>query len=344
MTKRLKSKWNWARARAPLAVALGVGTAPLAEAQQLEGHLRLNGSQVMEAFEPIRAVLQQSSVVLYDGRKTMGYGVVVSSDGYLVAKASELEKIKKLSVRIDKTEYKSVKVLASTAEWDVALLKVEAEDLVPVEWSEDAEPAHGTWVVSNGSSSRLRRRVRIGIISANAREVGGGKSPVVLGVQLNNEKENLSIREVAENSGAAAAGLKSGDVILSADGQEVAKIEDLQEILSKKEPGDKVKLRVERDGEQKEFEVELRAREKIFEEKESRNQAMSGRVSQRRTNFKRILQHDVMLSERSTGGPLLNLDGRCVGMNIARADRAESYAIPAAEMVKVIKKLREESK
>ncbi len=325
-------------------MALGVGTAPLAEAQQLEGHLRLNGSQVMEAFEPIRAVLQQSSVVLYDGRKTMGYGVVVSSDGYLVAKASELEKIKKLSVRIDKTEYKSVKVLASTAEWDVALLKVEAEDLVPVEWSEDAEPAHGTWVVSNGSSSRLRRRVRIGIISANAREVGGGKSPVVLGVQLNNEKENLSIREVAENSGAAAAGLKSGDVILSADGQEVAKIEDLQEILSKKEPGDKVKLRVERDGEQKEFEVELRAREKIFEEKESRNQAMSGRVSQRRTNFKRILQHDVMLSERSTGGPLLNLDGRCVGMNIARADRAESYAIPAAEMVKVIKKLREESK
>ena len=191
-----------------MAVALGVGTAPLAEAQQLEGHLRLNGSQVMEAFEPIRAVLQQSSVVLYDGRKTMGYGVVVSSDGYLVAKASELEKIKKLSVRIDKTEYKSVKVLASTAEWDVALLKVEAEDLVPVEWSEDAEPAHGTWVVSNGSSSRLRRRVRIGIISANAREVGGGKSPVVLGVQLNNEKENLSIREVAENSGAAAAGLQ----------------------------------------------------------------------------------------------------------------------------------------
>ncbi|NIP94575.1 MAG: hypothetical protein GWO24_14470, partial [Akkermansiaceae bacterium] len=168
MTKRSKSKWNWRSASLVLALAIWAG--PGTNAQQLEAHLRLNGAEVIKAFEPIRAVLQQSSAVIYDGWKSIAYGVVVSPDGYIVTKASELDGVKDLNVRIDKEHYKSVKVLATTVEWDVALLRVEAEDLVPVDWAEGVEPSHGAWVVSNGSTSRLRRRVRVGIISANARE------------------------------------------------------------------------------------------------------------------------------------------------------------------------------
>ena len=59
-------------------------------------------------------------------------------------------------------------------------------------------------------------------------------------------------------------------------------------------------------------------------------------------NFKRILQHDIGLSERSVGGPLLDLDGRCVGMNIAYANRAETFAIPTKELREVFDKLRGE--
>ena len=32
------------------------------------------------------------------------------------------------------------------------------------------------------------------------------------------------------------------------------------------------------------------------------------------------------------GGPVLDLQGRAVGMNIARANRAETFAIPAKEL------------
>jgi serine protease Do len=39
------------------------------------------------------------------------------------------------------------------------------------------------------------------------------------------------------------------------------------------------------------------------------------------------------------GGPLLDLDGRCIGMNIARANRAESYAIPAEELKELAERL-----
>jgi S1-C subfamily serine protease len=289
----------------------------------------------------LRAILQQCSAVVYDGWKSISFGVVITSDGYLVTKASEIEDAKELNVRVDKTHFKNVRVVATTVEWDVALLKVEAKDLVTVEWDTDGEPDHGTWVVANGSTSRTRRRVRVGIISANAREVGGGKAPVVLGITLDTNKKagTLSISGVEEDSGAADAGLEEGDLILSANEQEIGKIEDLQEVLSGKEPGDHVKLRVKRGDEEMEVEVELRTREKIFEEERSRNDAMSGRYSKRRSNFKRILQHDVALSERSAGGPLLNLDGKCVGMNIARVNRCETFAIPAGEMPEIIEDL-----
>ena len=68
---------------------------------------------------------------------------------------------------------------------------------------------------------------------------------------------------------------------------------------------------------------------------------MSGRFSGRRTNFKRVLQHDIGLSERTVGGPLLDLNGRCVGMNIARANRSETFAVPAKELRELIVELRD---
>jgi serine protease Do len=45
-----------------------------------------------------------------------------------------------------------------------------------------------------------------------------------------------------------------------------------------------------------------------------------------------VLQHDILGSKSVVGGPLLDLDGRCLGMNIARANRAESFAIPVEEL------------
>ena len=38
---------------------------------------------------------------------------------------------------------------------------------------------------------------------------------------------------------------------------------------------------------------------------------------------------------------MLDLDGKCLGMVIARSDRAETFAIPAEELQEVWRKLRE---
>ena len=58
-------------------------------------------------------------------------------------------------------------------------------------------------------------------------------------------------------------------------------------------------------------------------------------LSNRRSGFATFLQHDTVIKPRDCGGPLVDLEGKTVGINIARAGRVESYAIPS-ELVKAV--------
>lgn len=54
--------------------------------------------------------------------------------------------------------------------------------------------------------------------------------------------EGIYVDKVVDDGAAAEAGIKSGDVIIEADGQKVTKMAELQEIIAKKRPGDKITL------------------------------------------------------------------------------------------------------
>ena len=75
----------------------------------------------------------------------------------------------------------------------------------------------------------------------------------------------------------------------------------------------------------------------------TRNEQMSGgalSLSKRRDGFPRVIHHDTPLTKESVGGPLLNLEGKCIGMNIARASRVATYAIPVRELREIVADLR----
>ena len=57
--------------------------------------------------------------------------------------------------------------------------------------------------------------------------------------------------------------------------------------------------------------------------------AMGGDLSLRRDDFAAAIQHDTVLMPHECGGPVVTLDGKIVGINIARAGRTESYYLPA---------------
>jgi serine protease Do len=49
-----------------------------------------------------------------------------------------------------------------------------------------------------------------------------------------------------------------------------------------------------------------------------------------------VLQHDLPLKPRDMGSPLLDLNGNCIGLNIARVDRVTTFALPADSFVKEV--------
>jgi len=261
---------------AAAALAFCTAAPRAAAAQNLESALRRDGA-----------------TVIYDGRRSVAYGTVVSADGLVLTKASEVKDAKSLAVRIDDREFRAVQVVATDSAWDLALLKVEAGDLVPVKWSEQADIAQGTWVVANGATSRARRRALAGIVSAKAREIrpAGGAG---LGVILDADAKLLRIAEVLDGGGGKAAGLKKGDVILTLEGKEVKAREDMIKGLESRKAGQTVKVVVRREEKELEFEVRLSPKAELFGDQMSRNDAMSGHFSARRSGFPRVLQHDVL--------------------------------------------------
>jgi serine protease Do len=310
-------------------LVLALGPRCLGE-QTLETAYRTTGPTVLAAFDAQRQVLQKSSAVLYDGRREAVYGVVISADGDILTKASEVQDIKKLSAAVDDKHYSEVKIIAVDPRWDVAHVKLVASGLTPVTYAPTSAVAQGTWVVANGASTRTQRRALAGIISAKIREIptAGGAA---LGVILKPDAKELEIADVQDKSGAKEAGLQKGDVILAVDGKKVTKLEEVTEALKDLKAGTTAKLTYRRNNEEFNSDVRLMARSEMTDQM-NRNDQMSGLFSERRSGFPRILQHDILGAKSIVGGPLLDLDGRCIGMNIARANRAESFAIPVEDL------------
>lgn len=328
--------------RTALFIALAL-VSPLAGQQSLESAYRTTGPAVTAVFEPQRAVLQTSSAVILDGRKEANYGVVISPEGHILTKASEVEGLEKLSVTVDRTNYKEVKILGTDPEWDVALLKIEAAGLLPVVFAPTSEVPQGTWVVANGATSRTVRRALAGIVSAKIREIPAAGGPA-LGVVLSGKSKVIEIDEITDGSGAQEAGLQKGDVILAIEGRKIARIEDIAEVLKDRKAGTRVKVACRRGKQEFTADVRLSAKGEMFNDTMNRNDMMSGDFSRRRSGFPRVMQHDILGSSRVTGGPLLDLEGRCIGMNIARANRAESFAIPVEDLKVIAGRMMQEGK
>jgi serine protease Do len=321
-------------AKRSLCAALLVFTASLGAAQTLETAFRTNGPTTQASFESVREVLQGCSAVIQRGNKEIAYGTVMTPDGMILTKASEIGDGEGITVTVGTQVFKEVALLATEVGWDVALLKVKASGLTPVQLATDSpDPERGTWVVANGATSRLKRRPQVGIIAANARELpaSGG---VVLGITFKEEDKKMVVQEVHEGSGAAKAGILKGDVIVAADGQEVTDRDSLSKLMEKRRVVEDLEITVERLGQKMVMQVRLAGRDELFKDPEqmSRNDMMSGDVSERRSGFPRVIQHDIIANAKTIGGPLLDLDGRCLGMNIARANRCETFAIPAGDL------------
>jgi S1-C subfamily serine protease len=70
-------------------------------------------------------------------------------------------------------------------------------------------------------------------------------------------EEGAFVYDVLPGSGAEAAGIEQGDVILALDGERITSNERLGELIGDHEPGDRVEVRIEREGEEQTLTAEL---------------------------------------------------------------------------------------
>ncbi len=295
-----------------------------------------SGSLTLRAFAPVAEASCQSVVKLEVDGKKAALGAVIDADGLVITKASEI-KPGLLRCKLASGQEVDAAVIAIDEDNDVALVRTEAACLIPVRWAA-GETTLGQWTITQGLEAIPEA---VGILSAPVRKILPERA--IIGVFLTN-LPNAKIVEVASNLGAEKAGLMPGDYILAVNGAPVKNTEELTQALRQIRGGQYVKLRIQR--EEQEFEVSVLMTVPRLDSpwpgfnRQAPMNRMGGALSRRAQDFQLAFQHDSVLQPWQCGGPLMNLAGEAIGLNIARAGRTASYALPASLVRGIIEELK----
>ena len=270
-----------------------------------------------------------------------GSGVIISDKGFIVTNNHVIAGSDEVVVVLsNKQEYSAI-VMGTDPTTDLALLKIEADDLASLKFGDSNALQLGEWVLAIGNPYNLTSTVTAGIVSAKARNMGilrsqefsiesfiqtdaavnpgnsggalintrgelvgintaiasrtgaftgysfaipvsivekviadlieyGTVQRAILGVQITDVTAELAQQEdiekiegvfvisVRPDGAAKEAGIRDKDIVISIDEIRVNSSAELQEVVSKYRPGEKVKVVVKREGKLKQFDLVLR--------------------------------------------------------------------------------------
>jgi serine protease Do len=299
-------------------------------------------AKYLAAFRDVTAGPSASVArVLCEGKEA-ALGTVVGADGWVLTKASELSG--KIECKFKDGRKLDAKLMGVQEQYDLALLKVEAKDLKPIVWADSKEAAPGDWVASPGLGEEPAAAgvVSVATRTLPARELRQSSvnpNSGFLGVTTEAGDGGPRVALVEKGSAADKAGLKVNDRLLAVSGKVIEDPEALMSAMQRTKPGQEVTLKVKRGDEELELKATLGKRPAGSDRSDFQNR-MGSALSNRRTGFPVILQHDTVLKPSDCGGPLIDLDGKAYGVNIARAGRVESYAVPSEVVLSLLPDLK----
>ncbi len=267
--------------------------------------------------------------------KSMGSGIVISSDGYILTNNHVVENATKIHVTFEGEREYDAKVVGTDPPTDVALLKIEARGLPMIETADSSELRIGDQVMAIGNPFGVGQTITMGIVSALGRNIGltdyadfiqtdasinpgnsggplvnmegklvgmnsailsrsGGSMGIgfaipsnmamkvvaslksdgevkraYLGVLPQQVDQSLAdyygmtkprgvlVAQVNDDTPAAAAGLKEGDIILAVDGRDINTPNALRNLISLSDVGHPARVQVLRDGKERDIIVKL---------------------------------------------------------------------------------------
>ena len=269
-----------------------------------------------------------------------GSGVVISPDGYIVTNNHVVEGASKIEVTFNDKHKRTATIIGNDPSTDLALIKVDAQDLEYLTFADSDKVRVGEWVLAVGNPFNLTSTVTAGIVSAKARNINilgdgstiesfiqtdaainpgnsggalvnmdgdlvginaaiasrtggyegysfaipsnivkkvvedflqyGALQRAYIGVSIAEITEELArakgievtsgvyVIDVHENGGAKSAGIKKDDIILSVNNITVNSNAQLIGVIGQYRPGDRVKVKLQRNGDIIEKEVTLK--------------------------------------------------------------------------------------
>jgi len=296
------------------------------------------------AFSPAVSAAAKSAVrVWYKGPRRdvrAAYGTVVGDGTKVITKWSQVSNaVDDFRVEDGNREVRPVKITGVYPDEDLAVLTIEGAPLTPVKWSTSPLDL-GNFLVAAQPDGRPAGYGVVSVLERNLRKESQG----FLGVQADPEHTGagVKIKEVTDGSGAGAAGLKGGDVILRVGDRDISGLTELQNSLWGAKPGTEIELKVLKGGRDETIvKVILGSRPEIQQfagDRLNQMERMGSQLSRVRDGFSSVVETDMVIEPQQAGGPVANLKGEVVGITMSRSGRTRSYVMPAAAIESLLKK------
>jgi len=138
-------------------------------------------------------------------QRSGGSGVIISDDGYIVTNNHVIENATELKVTLQSGEKYDAKLIGTDPSTDVALIKIEGENLPTLPFGNSEDLRLGQWVLAIGNPMGLNGTVTAGVISAKGRS-------------LREASERLDVTSFIQHDAVVNPG-NSGGALVNIDGQ-----------------------------------------------------------------------------------------------------------------------------
>lgn len=287
--------------------------------------------QTLRAFRESIGDTWKSTVQILVRNRQVALGAVVHPDGWIVSKSSEVPD--QFDVKLADGTKAVGAVRIRRTDMDLALIKIERDGLKPIELKTNQEVPIGGWLISTDIRPSA---LSIGVVGVANRNVRPEKP--VLGVRLEltpDRTPGAMVASIVDGGGADRAGIEIGDIIQTVDGKSYSKRDDVLDKLRSLQAGQFVELGILRD--ERTIKITAQMMDLANSLFDSTEMEVNGHISARATGFQNVIQHDTVLQPHQCGGPIVDVEGNVVGLNIARNGRVASLAFHSRSLEPTIR-------
>jgi len=134
--------------------------------------VHVRNTRYVQQYQPYYFGYRQGPIYKQEGT---GSGVIISPDGYIVTNNHVIKDASEIEVTLENKQTYKAELIGTDPNSDVALLKIDADNLPFLTFGDSDAVELGQWVLAIGNPYNLGTTVTSGIVSAKGRDLKGNK-------------------------------------------------------------------------------------------------------------------------------------------------------------------------